>query len=202
MASAAPIDFYFDFSSPYGYFASHRIDGIAAKHGREVAWRPYLLGVVFQTTGQKPLVEQPLRGDYARHDFERCARFYGIPFAFPARFPVMSLAPARAFYWLVDDDPAAAKALAKAIYDAYFNGGADISKPETVIALAEPLGVDGEALAAALGDDAVKARLKAETEQAIARGAFGSPFVIVDGEPFWGADRLDQVDLWLEGGGW
>ena len=71
---ADSIDFYFDFSSPYGYFASQRIDGIARKHGRDVAWHPFLLGVVFRVTGQSPLPEQPMRGDYALpdHDIFRC----------------------------------------------------------------------------------------------------------------------------------
>ena len=73
---ADPIDFYFDFSSPYGYFASTQIDRIAAKHGREVAWRPILLGAVFKVTRQQPLPTIPLKGDYARHDHARSARLF------------------------------------------------------------------------------------------------------------------------------
>ena len=91
MTDPAPIDFYFDFSSPYGYLAAHRIDGIAESHGREVMWRPFLLGVVFATTGQSPLIGQPLRGAYALHDMQRGARALGIPFAMPENFPVLSL---------------------------------------------------------------------------------------------------------------
>ena len=202
MATAAPIDFYFDFSSPYGYLASLRIDGIAQKHGREVEWRPYLLGVVFQTTGQSPLTEQPLRGDYSRRDFERSARLQNAPFTMPDRFPIPTMAAARAYYWFYDQDAGRAKALAKALYHEFFGEGRDISSPEAVIAVAETLSLDGAALAEALQDPAVKERLKTETQAAMDRGAFGSPFIFVDGEPFWGADRLDQVDLWLEGGGW
>ena len=197
-----PIDFYFDFSSPYGYLASLRIDDIARGHGRETVWRPYLLGVVFRTTGQSPLTEQPLRGDYARLDFARSARLYGASFTMPERFPILTLAAARAYYWLSDRDPDTAKQLAKAAYNAYFGEGRDISSAKAVIGLAEALGVDGAALAAALDDPTVKDRLKAETQAAIERGAFGSPYVIVDGEPFWGADRLDHVDRWLATGGW
>ncbi|HEX6102775.1 MAG TPA: DsbA family protein, partial [Alphaproteobacteria bacterium] len=77
---AAPIEFWFDFSSPYGYFGSRRIEGIAARHGRTVRWRPFLLGVLFQTTGQSPLLNQPVRGPYARRDIERTSRLYGVPF--------------------------------------------------------------------------------------------------------------------------
>ncbi len=198
----APIDFYFDFSSPYGYLASTRIDGIAARHGREAAWRPFLLGAAFKQTGQAPLTEQKLRGPYAVHDFPRSARRLGVAFKMPETFPFLSLAAARAFYWLADSDPDLAKALAKAVYGAAFGEGRNVTAAEAVAEIAAPLGIDRAALVAAASDPAIKERLKAETDAAIARGVFGSPFVFVDGEPFWGSDRLDQVEDWLATGGW
>jgi 2-hydroxychromene-2-carboxylate isomerase len=199
---ADPIEFYFDFSSPYGYLAAQRIDRIGAKHGREVAWKPYLLGVTFKKTGLRPLAEVPLKGDYMMHDLPRSARHLGVPFRTPVPFPFMSVAACRAYYWLVDQDPAQGKALAKALYHAAFGEGRDISGAVAVVEVAAGLGVDRETLTAALQDPAVKDRLRAEVEAAMDRGAFGSPFIIVDGEPFWGHDRLDQVDQWLETGGW
>ena len=199
---AEPIDFYFDFSSPYGYLGSLSIDAVAAKHGREVAWRPYMMGVAFPITGQKPLTQQPLRGDYALRDFARSARLVGAPFVMPGTFPIMALAASRAFYWLVDSDAAIARELAKALYRAYFSEGRDISPPAVVVEIAEKLGVDGGALGEALRDPAIKERLKTVTQGAIDRGIFGSPWFVVDGEPFWGADRLGEVDRWLETGGW
>ena len=99
------LDFYFDFSSPYGYLASERIDGIAAKHGRSVAWRPMLLGAVFQKIGGSPLVNQPMKGPYSKHDMLRSARLHGIAFNVPDNFPVNSIAACRAYYWLADGDP-------------------------------------------------------------------------------------------------
>lgn len=198
-----PIDFYFDFSSPYGYFATGRVDALAAKHGREALWRPILLGLVFKVTGGQPLPTLPLKGDYARRDIPRCGRLYGMPVRIPSRFPVATQAPVRAFYWLHDRDPAAAKALAVAVYRAYFVDDADIASPEVVADIAAGAGVAArEEVAAALADPAVKERARAETEAAIARGVFGSPFLIVDGEPFWGMDRLPQAERWLETGGW
>ena len=199
---AEPLDFYFDFSSPYGYIASRRIDEIAAKHGREVNWRPFLLGIVFQRTGMGPATEAPLRGDYARHDFARSARLYGVPFQLPDPFPVHALGPSRAYYWLLDQDAQQAKALAKALFGAYFADGRNISEAEVVADVAAEQGTDRETLLAALADQAIKDRLRQETEAAIGRGVFGSPYVFVDGEPFWGNDRLDMVDKWLETGGW
>lgn len=199
---ARPIDFYFDFSSPYGYVASHRIDAIAQKHGRGVNWRPYLLGAVFKVNGRRPLPEQPLVGEYARRDFARSARRHAIPLKIPERFPISGVNPSRAFYWLDERDPEQAKALARALYRAYFVDGRDISDPEQVATSRLPPVATRSAVLAALQDPKVKERLKRETDAAIARGAFGSPFVFVDEEPFWGNDRLDEVDRWLETGGW
>lgn len=199
---AAPIDFYFDFSSPYGYIASHRIDAIAAKHGRAVNWRPYLLGVAFKTTGVVPLSEQPMRGEYSLRDIHRSARLYGVTLVMPEPFPVNALAPSRAYYWLLDQDAEEAKTLAKALFAAYFTAGRNISQVEVVTDVAAEHGRDREAVLAALDDQTVKDRLRRETDEALGRGAFGSPFVFVDGEPFWGNDRLDMVDKWLETGGW
>lgn len=197
-----PIEFYFDFSSPYGYLASKRIDEVAARHGRQVNWHPHLIGAAFPTTGSKPLLDIPMKGDYARIDLLRTARGLGIPFTLPEKFPFMSVAAARAFYWLSDRDPAKAKELAQALYNRAFGEGAEISSAEAVVEVAAGIGVDAEALQGALNDPAVKGRLKQEVEAAIERGVFGSPFFIVDGEPFWGHDKLKELDRWLETGGW
>jgi 2-hydroxychromene-2-carboxylate isomerase len=199
---ADPIDFYFDFSSPYGYFASAKIEGLAAKHGRAVTWRPILLGAVFKLNGQQPLTTIPLKGSYAAHDLARSARLFNVPFKLPTKFPVSGITPARAFYWLGDRDPAAAKRLAQALYRAYFAEDRDISNPEVTANVAAKLEVDKAEVAQALNDAAVKERLKNEVDAAIERGVFGSPYIVVDGEPFWGSDRLEQVDRWLATGGW
>lgn len=199
---ADPIEFYFDFSSPYGYLGAQRIDEIGAKHGRDVAWKPYLMGAVFKTTRGEPLLGIPLKGDYAKIDIHRAARLIDVPFVMPSPFPFMSVAACRAYYWLADRDPAGAKDLAKAIYNASFGEGRDMSGAGAVIGVAAGLGVERDDVAAALQDPAVKDRLRQEVESAIAKGVFGSPFIIVDGEPFWGHDRLDHVDRWLETGGW
>jgi 2-hydroxychromene-2-carboxylate isomerase len=197
-----PILFYFDFSSPYGYLASLRIDAIAAQHSREVAWKPILLGAIFKASGNTSLVQQPLKGKYSTHDFARSARWFKAPYQMPSVFPIATQNAARAFYWLNDSDPALAKALAQRLFAVYFAEGRDISSVETVIAEAKALGVDPDELAAALADQLIKDRLRAEVEKALELGVCGSPYTIVDGEPFWGADRLDQVEAWLKTGGW
>jgi len=199
---ADPIDFYFDFSSPYGYFAAAKIDAIGAKHGRAVTWRPILLGAVFKLNGQQPLSSIPLKGSYAKHDMLRSARWFEVPFRIPTKFPIGTIAPCRAFYWVHDKDAALGKNFALALYRAYFAEDRDISSPEVTANVAARLGIDKIALAAAMNDTAVKERTKSEVDAAIERGVFGSPYIVIDGEPFWGADRLDQVERWLEKGHW
>lgn len=199
---AQPIEFFFDFSSPYGYIASHLIDAVAAEHGRSVVWKPILLGAIFKITGMAPLVDYPVKGDYMRRDFERGARLHGIPYRMPDPFPFSGVAANRAFYWLEGSDPAKAHDLARALYDAAFAKGRNISSAEEVAGIAAACGVDRGALLAAMQSPDVKDKVRAENDSALARGIFGSPIFIVDGEPFWGADRLDQVGKWAETGGW
>ncbi len=201
-SSQNTIDFYFDFSSPYGYLASERIEALAARHGREVNWRPILLGPAFKASGNAPLVGQPMKGEYSIRDFLRTAKFLGIPFQMPTPFPIGTQNAARAFYWMQDRDLPQAKALAQALYRAYFADGRDITGADTVVAIAVALGIPGAELSAALADNAIKERLKREVEASLAAGVFGSPYIVVDNEPFWGNDRLDQVDAWLRTGGW
>jgi 2-hydroxychromene-2-carboxylate isomerase len=197
-----PVEFYFDFSSPYGYFAATRISRISAKHGRTVAWKPILLGVVFKVTGMGPLPSLPLKGDYSVRDMQRVSRLWKIPFKMPSRFPIPGQAPSRIVYWLEAQHPQKLEAAILALYHAYFVEDRDISSPEVAADVVAALGVDRAALLAATQDPEIKDRLKQEVDGAIAKGVFGSPFVVVDGEPFWGSDRLEQVERWLSTGGW
>jgi 2-hydroxychromene-2-carboxylate isomerase len=200
--TGTPIDFYFDFSSPYGYLAARRIEALGAELKREIVWHPILLGVAFKATGQSPLVDQPLRGPYHLHDMKRTARRLGLPFQLPEGFPLATMAAARAFYWADETSPLAAKKLALAALDACFANGINITKAETIAAIAAGIGFNAEAVLAGIADPAIKEKLRAETENAIARGVFGSPFFIVDGELFWGNDRLADLRDWILTGGW
>jgi 2-hydroxychromene-2-carboxylate isomerase len=195
------IDFYFDFSSPYGYLASTRINALAARHQRQVTWRPILLGPMFKAAGTAPLIGVPLKGPYSARDFLRTARFLKIAYTQPSNFPIGTQNAARAFYWLADRDAAKAQLLAAKCYGTYFGQGIDISAAEKIADIAATIGEDRDAMLSAMADPVIKERLKNEVDAALAKGVFGSPYIIVDGEPFWGNDRLDQVDAWLESGG-
>lgn len=200
--TSSPIDFYFDFSSPYGYLASTQVDDIGSRHDRKIVWRPYLMGAAFKITGRAPLVNHPLVAGYALLDLQRSARLLDISFNMPDKFPVTTVAACRAYYWLHDQDKGMAKQFAKHIYHAYFVDGQDISKRSIVIDETSALDIDAKALDDALTTDIVKQRLRVETDNALNKNVFGSPYFIVDGEPFWGNDRLTQLETWLERKGW
>ncbi|HEY3531599.1 MAG TPA: 2-hydroxychromene-2-carboxylate isomerase [Casimicrobiaceae bacterium] len=197
----APIQIYFDFSSPYGYLGSEKIEALAARHGRTVDWHPMLLGIAFKTTGSQPLTSVPIKGDYAKRDMERSARFHGVAFRLPSKFPIATQAPARIVLWQREHDQASVGNLVKALYRAYFVLDRDIGDPDIAADVAAESGLDRQAARGAVDDAAVKDALRREVDAAMAKGVFGSPFVFVDGEPFWGLDHFDQVDRWLAHGG-
>ena len=198
---AQEVDFYFEFASPYGYLASTQMDGLAERCGCTVRWHPIMLGAALKATGSQPLVQIPLKGPYMMHDLPRFARLLGAPFTAPPRMPANSLHASRAAVWL-EDDPPLAKRVMQAILHAHWGLGRDISAPELVADIVAPLGIERESLIDAVADPAIKQRLKERTEASLERGVFGSPFVLVGDEPFWGADRLPQVAGWLTRGGW
>lgn len=200
--SGTPIEFWFDFASGYAYFAARDIDALGARVGRSVLWRPFLLGTAFRATGVKGLSSTPLKKDYAWRDWDRMARRRAIPFALPPHHPSVALAATRAFYAIAADDGDGAVRFARAILDAYFIDGIDSGDAEQVLGVAGRLGWNVDRLRAAIADPALKARVKETSEGAVARGIFGSPFFLVDGEPFWGVDRMGMMEDWIRSGGW
>jgi len=205
MASARePIDFYFDFLSLYGYFASLRIEELAARHGREVRWHSMLLGVsVMKTMGLKPLLETPLKGDYVIRDTARYLRRHKLQLARRLTDPFMDpRAAARGFYWVRRHRPGQEAGFARAALHRYWVEGHDLGALVEVAALAPCIGVQPAALLEGIESEAARSDLRDAVAASLARGVFGSPFFIVDGEPFWGSDRLELLDEWLASGGW
>lgn len=197
----APIAFYFDIISPYGYIGAFGIEQVAARLGREVDWRPMLLGItMFKVMGLKAVPDTPLKGAYAAHDWPRFARLVGLPAVPGASTQFAPLPAMRAFIWLKDRDAALARRFGLAVYRAHWGEGRDMSTPEAVAGVAASLGIDRAGLLSAIASEAVKDRLKAEVDASIGAGVFGCPTFVVDGEMFWGADRLDQVERWAKGG--
>jgi 2-hydroxychromene-2-carboxylate isomerase len=119
----------------------------------------------------------------------------------PETFPLATQHAARAYYWLHDQDCETARAFVHRVFRALYRDGRDISDLDVVLELAARQGADRDTLLEALTGQALKDRLKGECEAALAKGVFGSPYIIVDGEPFFGADRLPQIERWLASGG-
>ncbi|HEY6514240.1 MAG TPA: 2-hydroxychromene-2-carboxylate isomerase [Burkholderiaceae bacterium] len=199
-----PIHFYFDFLSSYGYFASLRIEALAARHGRSVRWHSMLLGVsVMKTMGLKPLLDTPLKGDYVLRDTARYMRRHGLQLRRKLTDPFMDpRAAARGFYWVRRHRPGQETGFAQAVFDRYWREGHDLGAPAQVAALGAVIGVDPAAMLAGIEGDEARSDLRDAVAASLARGVFGSPFFFVDGEPFWGSDRLEQLDDWLGSGGW
>jgi 2-hydroxychromene-2-carboxylate isomerase len=202
---AHPIDFYFDFISPFGYFASLRIDALGAAHGRHVSWHSMLLGVsVLKVMGLKPLLEIPLRGDYLKRDAARYMRRHGISIKRAIDSPPSNpLFAGRAFHWLRHNAPDRARNAAAALFAAYWVEDIDLDTPDRVAAIA---GMGSEADRRAVLDGIAgpegAALLRQAVDASLARGVFGSPSFIVDGELFFGVEKLELVAEWLACGGW
>ena len=194
------IDFYFDFSSPYSYIASEWIEALAARHARTVRWRAILLGVTFQAAELRSPVAHPIKREYSLRDFERSARFAGVPLVNPAKFPIPTQNAARVFCWLDAGDSARATAWARHCLRAYFARGVDLSDAAALKALAGEFGLEANEAEAVWNDAQWKLRLRSANEAAIAAGVFGAPFFVIDGEPFWGNDRRPQIERWLATG--
>ena len=140
-----PIDFYFDFSSPYSYIASEWVEALAARHGRTVRWHAILLGATFQAAELKSPVAHPIKREYSLHDFRRSARFEGVPYVQPQEFPIPTQNAARVFWWLDDSQGAdAATAWARAGLRAYFTRGVMLSQPGALKALMAASGIDAQ----------------------------------------------------------
>jgi 2-hydroxychromene-2-carboxylate isomerase len=198
---ARSIDFYFDFSSPYSFLASEKIEELAARHGRTVNYKPILLGAIFKTSGSAPLTEQyGPKAKYSVHDFSRSARFAGIRYRHPSKFPISSVAPHRAVLALQRDHPQQVPALVHALFRAFFQDDRDVSDAAVVAEVAHSIGLDGAKLTEEAQATAVKDALRKAVEDATALGVFGAPTIVVDGEMFWGNDRLPQIERWLASG--
>lgn len=190
------IEFWFEFASTYSYPAAMRIEALAATRGVSIAWRPFLLGPIFQQQGwnNSPFNIYPVKGQYMWRDMERICARTNIPLRRPGVFPRNGLLAARVAcansdaVWLPD--------FVRAIYQANFAEDAEISNPEVVGRCLSLLGQDAAAILEAAQTLAAKDRLKANTAEAMERGIFGAPSFIVGRELFWGNDRLEEALEW------
>ena len=194
---AATVAFWFDFASTYSYLSAMRIESEAARHGVAVDWRPFLLGPIFARQGwtDSPFNVYPVKGRYMVRDIERIAEARGLPFRMPERFPANSLLAARLA--TIERGERWASAFSRAVFEAEFARGEDISNQTVVGAALAAADCDAANVLPRASAPAVKDALKAATAAAERLGIFGAPsFVTADGELFWGDDRLDLALAW------
>jgi 2-hydroxychromene-2-carboxylate isomerase len=198
------LDFYFDFSSPFAYLASERVETAAARAGADLRWRPMLLGAVFKALGTPNVPLFAL--SEARHsmyykDMFRWAEVWDVPLVFPSRFPMNTVLPLRCFLAVEDAaGTASAVAFAHAVFRAFWAADRDISDPGVLGMLLEDVGVDPTPVLEVATTPGVKEALRTATARAIDAGVFGAPtFVVDERDLFWGQDRLELVERALMG---
>ena len=191
------IDFYFDFISPYGYFAAMQVEDVARRHNVTVRWHVFRLGVaVVKVMGLRPMMETPLKNAYVLRDVERLSAIYALPIVLTAKAPDPVLLGS-AFYAVKEAHPNCLPAFSKALFTHVWQHGESITDAEQLIAVALRAGVDAEEMFSPPAMEAGRLRLRDATEKAIGRGIFGSPTFVVGNEMIWGVDRLWMLEYYL-----
>ncbi len=190
------IDFYFDCSSPWTYLGFHRMEALASELDVAVNWRPILVGGVFNAVNPSVQASRdhpvPPKAAYLAKDLADWARHTGLAITWhPTVFPVNSVKAMRGCVTLAEEGKL--PAFARAVFETYWGEDRDISQDDVLAEVAARVGVDGEELLAATARDEIKAALRANTEELIQRGGFGSPTIFVDDEMYFGNDRIPLV---------
>jgi 2-hydroxychromene-2-carboxylate isomerase len=193
----ATLEFFYDFVSPYSYLASTRVEGLVARTGATLRWRPFLLGGVLKATGNRAPIETPAKGTHMWVDLQRWARRLGVSINIPSVFPTLTVLPLRVALASeksggVPDTGKAQGGLipfTHAMFHAYWVEGRDISQPAVVQEVARRAGLDGSSLLAEA--PRFKESLAKQTQEAVDRGTYGAPTFFVGKEMFVGNDRLD-----------
>ncbi|MBW2394628.1 MAG: 2-hydroxychromene-2-carboxylate isomerase [Deltaproteobacteria bacterium] len=193
----ARLEFFFDYGSPYSYMADTQLAGLRERTGCELVYRPMLLGGVFKATGNQSPAMQPIEAKrrYGGVEMRRFVAHYAIPFESNPAFPINTLLLMRTAHAAMA--AAVFPAFHEAVYPAFWAGRVDLGQPEEIIRIVNEAGLDGAALLAAAAEPEVKAALRATTEEAVERGAFGAPTFFVGDQMFFGADRLPFVEAAL-----
>ena len=187
------VDFYFDVGSPASYLAWTQLPRICERAGATLTYKPMLLGGVYQATGNASPAAIPVKGRYVQMDLERCARRYGVVLRSNPHFPINTLFLMRLVTGIQLKQPPLFQPLLKCLFDAMWIDALDLNEAATTARTLVSAGFDLEQAQALARQAEVKTALRAITDEAVARGVFGAPTVFVDGEMFFGQDRLDFV---------
>lgn len=198
---AGPIDFYFDFGSPYSYIAANKLEGFSSRNGKKVNWRPILQAALHKMWNDPE--QSAARFDYLQRDAWRTARQLRMPLNWPSVYPVNSIAAARAYYWVEQTyDEEKALQFALGVFKAYWVTDHNIGDADFILNVAERYRLDSAAMFDGINKQEIKDRLHQMTDVAFQRGALDVPTVFVGDEMFVGAHSIDQMERWAQVGGW
>lgn len=186
-------EFFFDVGSPASYLAWTQMPALCAQAGASLVYKPMLLGGVFQATGNASPAMVPAKGRYMTVDLGRFAKRYGVDFRMNPHFPINTLQLMRGVIGMQVRQPARFEAFLGAVFTALWVKGANLNDPAVTAATLVEAGFDPAEVFALVNDADIKAALKTNTEEAVARGVFGAPTVFVGDAMFFGQDRLDFV---------
>ena len=185
------VEFCFDVISPAAYIAWHVLPKIAKAAGAQIKYTPMFLGGVMQATGNRPPGTVEAKGAWMARDVPRWAKMYGLEYQRNSVFPQMTITAMRGAV-AYQDDPVFQPYIT-ALYKALHVENREVQKPEVMAEILASLGIDGVEFMARVGDQAIKDKLKANTDDCVARGVFGAPSFFVEGVMHWGQDRLFMV---------
>jgi 2-hydroxychromene-2-carboxylate isomerase len=186
------LEYFFDYVSPFSYLADTQLPGLAERTGAEILYRPMLLGGVMKATGNSPPISVPAKGAYMSKDIARWTQRYGVGFQFNPSFPINTVTPMRCALVTLEDG--GFPAFHRAIFDAMWKEPENLGDAEVLRQVIEKAGLDAGRILERAGEQPVKDKLRANTEEAVSRGAFGAPTFFVGDEIFWGNDRIDFVE--------
>ncbi len=197
----APIRFYFDFNSTFSYIAAQKIDDLAARYERDVDWIAVSLGHVFKDQGITPPPLIPAKFKYLAVDFARSCALAGLPSKLPESMPPPVKLARLAFWRFKARDDLLARTYAKAVTKAIFGEGRNLGTAADIADACRLVpGITESEITAAAEDKAAQHAVLTAVDTAKADGMIGAPFMVFEGEPFWGADRLDQLERRLSEG--
>lgn len=189
---AENIEFYFDFGSPTSYLAHHRLKEVSAQYSVGIDYKPVLLGALFKATGNASPITVPAKGKYMFADLQRYAKMYGVQLEINPFFPINSITLMRGAVAALKLD--CFSRYVDTLFDAMWSKPVNLGDLEVLQQVLTDAGLDAESILTQTQNDSVKEELKQRTGEAIERGLFGCPTMFVDGEMFFGQDRIFFIE--------
>ncbi|GHE90818.1 2-hydroxychromene-2-carboxylate isomerase [Thalassotalea profundi] len=187
------IYFYFDFSSSYSYLAQSQINTIEKKTGKNIVWRPILLGLIFKQHEHVMPDSNSAKMKYLFHDIKRCAKELGIKYETPTVFPFNAIEAMRIFYFINNKDNHDAQQFAKKVFKAAYTQNIDVSESKSLAKIVNEAGLDYSSIVNSPAYEEAKNMLKEQTKVATDLQLFGAPTFVYKNELFWGADRINNL---------